>query len=168
MWIDHKSESRNEFVYIPRDESFGHLKSSDFLIYILKSASQNIIPQLRSAVTLNFNNPEYNTFHDVRSLFEGGFKLPTETLSKLSPIPLFKELFRTDGESALKLPPPNVIQGDLLVQVIYFHTIYMKKYHRSFVMVLFEQWISLHGWQTKNLQEKWLLVWIHILSNDFR
>ncbi|WJX92139.1 Lox2p [Trifolium repens] len=107
---DQKSESRNEFVYIPRDESFGHLKSSDFLIYILKSASQNILPQLRSAVTLNFNNPEYNTFHDVRSLFEGGFKLPTETLSKLSPIPLFKELFRTDGESALKLPPPNVIQ----------------------------------------------------------
>jgi linoleate 9S-lipoxygenase len=87
------------------------VKSSDFLVYILKSASQNVIPQLRSVVTLQLNNPEFNTFEDVRSLYDGGIKLPTDILSKISPIPLFKELFRSDGESALKFPPPKVIQG---------------------------------------------------------
>ncbi|MCI12642.1 linoleate 9S-lipoxygenase-like, partial [Trifolium medium] len=48
----------------------------------------------------------------VRSLYDGGIKLPTDILSKISPIPLFKELFRSDGESALKFPPPKVIQVD--------------------------------------------------------
>jgi len=66
---------------------------------------------LRSIVTLQFNEPEFNTFEDVRSLYEGGIKLPTDILSDLSPIPLFKELFRTDGEAALRFPPPKVIQG---------------------------------------------------------
>ena len=108
---DPKSESRSDYVYLPRDESFGHLKSSDFLVYILKSASQNVIPQLQSALTLQFNNPEFNSFEDVRSLYDGGIKLPTNILSDLSPIPLFKELFRTDGEQALKFPVPKVIQG---------------------------------------------------------
>ncbi|CAK8560363.1 unnamed protein product [Lathyrus sativus] len=107
---DPKSESRGDFFYIPRDESFGHLKSSDFLVYILKSASQNIIPQLRSVVTLQLNNSEFNTFEEVRSLYDGGIKLPTDVLSKISPIPLFKEIFRNDGEQALKFPPPKVIQ----------------------------------------------------------
>jgi len=111
MWTDPKSESRDDFVYVPRDEAFGHLKSSDFLVYILKSASQSFIPQLQSAITLQLNKPEFNSFDDVRSFYDGGIKLPTSTLSKLSPIPFFKELFRTDGESALKFPPPKVIQG---------------------------------------------------------
>ncbi|MQJ84089.1 hypothetical protein EI014_25345, partial [Escherichia coli] len=99
---DPNSESRSDTVYLPRDESFGHLKSSDFLVYILKSASQNVIPQLQSALRLQFNSPEFNSFEDVRGLYDGGIKLPTDILSDLSPIPLFKELFRTDGEQALK------------------------------------------------------------------
>ncbi|XP_004510413.1 linoleate 9S-lipoxygenase-like [Cicer arietinum] len=109
---DPKSESRSDFVYLPRDESFGHAKSSDFLIYILKSATQNIIPNLRSVVTLQLNQPEFNTFEDVRSLYDGGIKLPTNVLSEISPIPLFKEIFRTDGESALKFSPPKVVEVD--------------------------------------------------------
>ncbi|KAK7255639.1 hypothetical protein RIF29_29054 [Crotalaria pallida] len=107
---DPKSESRSDSFYLPRDESFGHLKSSDFLVYILKSASQNVIPQLQSALSLQFNQPEFNSFEDVRGLYDGGIKLPTNILSDLSPIPLFKELFRTDGEQTLKFPEPKVIQ----------------------------------------------------------
>ncbi|RDX63288.1 Linoleate 9S-lipoxygenase, partial [Mucuna pruriens] len=104
---DPKSESRSDTVYLPRDESFGHLKSSDFLVYILKSASQNVIPQLESALRLQFNQPEFTNFDDVRGLYDGGIKLPTDALSKLSPIPLFSELLRTDGEQVLKFPPPK-------------------------------------------------------------
>ncbi|KAE9616206.1 hypothetical protein Lal_00017471 [Lupinus albus] len=107
---DTKSESRSDIVYLPRDEAFGHLKSSDFLVYILKSASQNVIPKLQSAIRLQFNQPEFNSFEDVRGLYDGGIKLPTNILSDISPIPLFKELFRTDGEQALKFPEPKVIQ----------------------------------------------------------
>ncbi|MED6113810.1 Lox2p [Stylosanthes scabra] len=108
---DPKSESRSDQVYLPRDEAFGHLKSSDFLVYILKSASQNVIPQLQSALPL-FNQSEFNSFEDVRGLYTGGVKLPTNILSDLSPIPLFKELFRTDGEQALKFPEPLIIKVD--------------------------------------------------------
>jgi len=36
-------KSVSDSVYLPRDESFGHLKSPDLLVYILKSASQNVI-----------------------------------------------------------------------------------------------------------------------------
>ncbi|KAK2353185.1 linoleate 9S-lipoxygenase [Trifolium repens] len=107
---DPKSERRSEFIYLPRDESFGHLKSSDFLVYILKSVSQNVIPILTSAVTLQFNKPEFETFEEVRTFYEGGIKLPTETLSKFSPIPFFKELLRNDGEAPLKFPLPKVVQ----------------------------------------------------------
>ncbi|MCH79450.1 lipoxygenase, partial [Trifolium medium] len=109
---DPKSESRSGFVYLPRDESFGHTKSSDFLAYILKSASQNVIPRLRSVVTLQFNQPEFNTFEDVRSLYDGGIKVPTNFLSDIAPIPLLKEILRTDGESALKSVQPKVAQVD--------------------------------------------------------
>ncbi|CAI8607961.1 unnamed protein product [Vicia faba] len=77
---DLKSESPGE-IYVPRDENFGHLKSSDFLI-----------------------------FDDVRGLYEGGIKLPTDILSQIAPLPALKEILRTDGEQALKFPPPHVIK----------------------------------------------------------
>ncbi|KAA0874857.1 hypothetical protein EYC94_25690, partial [Enterobacter hormaechei] len=109
---DPKSESRSSEFYLPRDEAFGHLKSNDFLVYILKGATQNVIPTLRSAVTLEFNDAEFNTFGDVQSLYDGGIKLPTDALSNLIPIPLLKEGLRTDGEAALKFPVPKVIQVD--------------------------------------------------------
>jgi len=70
-----------------------------------------VIPQLQSALRLQFNQPEFTSFDDVRGLYDGGIKLPTDALSKISPIPLFSELFRTDGEQVLKFPPPKVIQG---------------------------------------------------------
>ncbi|AET01678.2 seed linoleate 9S-lipoxygenase [Medicago truncatula] len=77
---DLKSEKPGA-IYVPRDENFGHLKSSDFLI-----------------------------FDEVRGLFEGGIKLPTDILSQISPLPALKEILRTDGEQALKFPPPQVIR----------------------------------------------------------
>jgi linoleate 9S-lipoxygenase len=106
MFTDPKSESRSGFVYLTRDESFGHEKSSDFLAFILKSASQSIIPSFTSIV-----NKEFNNFEDVRSLYDGGVKLPTNFLSNISPIPLFTELFRSDGAATLKFSPPKVVQG---------------------------------------------------------
>ncbi|MED6118858.1 Lox2p [Stylosanthes scabra] len=112
---DPKSESRSDNIYLPRDEAFGHLKSSDFLVYILKSASQNVIPQLKSALPSLCNQSEFNSFEDVRGLYTGGVKLPTNLLSDLSPIPLFKELFRTDGEQALKFVEPLIIKGIYII-----------------------------------------------------
>ncbi|GAU50940.1 hypothetical protein TSUD_191490 [Trifolium subterraneum] len=77
---DPKSERHSDIVYIPRDESFGQLKSSDFLAYKLKS------------------------------FYASGIKLPTNILSKFSPIPFFKELLRNDGEAPLKFSLPKVVQ----------------------------------------------------------
>ncbi|OIW11835.1 hypothetical protein TanjilG_14647 [Lupinus angustifolius] len=100
---DPNSESPGD-SYIPRDENFGHLKSSDFLIYTLKSLSQAVLPALQSVIF-----GEFGSFDEVRGLQEGGIKLPTDVLSAISPLPALKEIFRTDGEQVLKFPPPHVI-----------------------------------------------------------
>ncbi|XP_022642514.1 seed linoleate 9S-lipoxygenase-3-like [Vigna radiata var. radiata] len=107
---DPKSESRSSGIYLPRDEAFGHLKSSDFLTYGLKFVSQNFLPALESAFDLNFTLNEFDSFDDVHKLHSGGIKLPTDVISKISPLPVLKEIFRTDGEQVLKFPPPKVIQ----------------------------------------------------------
>ncbi|XP_027341792.1 seed linoleate 9S-lipoxygenase-3 [Abrus precatorius] len=108
---DPNSESRSNDVYLPRDEAFGHLKSSDFLTYGLKSLSQNVIPALQSVFfDLNFTPNEFDSFDEVHGLYEGGIKLPTNILSQISPLPVLKEILRTDGEQALKFPPPKVIE----------------------------------------------------------
>ncbi|BAT98350.1 hypothetical protein LR48_Vigan346s002300 [Vigna angularis] len=104
---DPKSEAPTSDTYIPRDENFGHLKSSDFLTYGIKSLAQNVLPQFQSAFGLN---AEFDKFDDVRGLFEGGLHLPTDVISQLSPLPVVKEFFRTDGEQVLKFPPPHVIR----------------------------------------------------------
>ncbi|KOM30093.1 hypothetical protein LR48_Vigan878s001100 [Vigna angularis] len=107
---DPNSEKPGE-IYVPRDENFGHLKSSDFLIYGLKSLSQNVFPMLKSAIfDLRVTSSEFDSFDEVRSLYEGGLKLPTDILSQISPLPALKEIFRTDGENALQFPPPHVIR----------------------------------------------------------
>ncbi|CAL0324070.1 unnamed protein product [Lupinus luteus] len=107
---DPNSESRSNDVYLPRDEAFGHLKSSDFLTYALKSVSQDVLPLLQSVFDLNFTPTEFDSFDEVHGLYEGGIKLPTSVLSKISPLPVLKEIFRTDGEQTLKFPPPKIIQ----------------------------------------------------------
>ncbi|KAA0871812.1 hypothetical protein EYC94_26140, partial [Enterobacter hormaechei] len=107
---DPKSESLGS-IYVPRDENFGHLKSSDFLVHGIKSLSQNVIPLFKSVIfDLNFTPNEFDSFDEVRDLSEGGIKLPTDILSQISPLPALKEIFRTDGESVLKFPPPHVIK----------------------------------------------------------
>ncbi|KAE9584708.1 putative linoleate 9S-lipoxygenase [Lupinus albus] len=107
---DPNSESRSGSVYIPRDEAFGHLKSSDFLIYGLKSVAQDVTSVLQSVFELDFTPNEFETFDEVRELYEGGIKLPTDAISKISPLPVLNEIFRTDGEQFLKFPTPKVIQ----------------------------------------------------------
>ncbi|XP_015939187.1 linoleate 9S-lipoxygenase 1 [Arachis duranensis] len=104
---DPKSEAPSSSTYVPRDEIFGHLKSSDFLTYGIKSLAQNVLPRLQSVFGLN---SEFDSFDDARSFFEGGIYLPTDIISDISPLPVLKEIFRTDGEQALKFPPPHVIQ----------------------------------------------------------
>ncbi|WJX92146.1 Lox2p [Trifolium repens] len=75
---DPNTESRSGYVYIPRDELLGHVKSSDFLVNRLNLASQYATPQLRSLVTSqrNQHRHEFNTFEDVLSLFPDKFPLP--------------------------------------------------------------------------------------------
>ncbi|RDX62425.1 Seed linoleate 9S-lipoxygenase-2, partial [Mucuna pruriens] len=97
-------------VYVPRDENFGHLKSSDFLAYGIKTLSQLVIPAFESVFDLNFTPNEFDSFQDVRDLNEGGIKLPTDVISTISLLPVIKELFRTDGEQVLKFPTPHIIQ----------------------------------------------------------
>ncbi|MED6208544.1 Lox2p, partial [Stylosanthes scabra] len=104
------TESRSGNFYIPRDESFGHLKSSDFLAYGIKSISQNVIPALKSAFDISFTPNEFNSFEDVHDLYEGGIKLPTDVIKQITPLPVVNELLRTDGEQFLKFPAPKVVQ----------------------------------------------------------
>ncbi|KAL9271955.1 putative linoleate 9S-lipoxygenase 5 [Drosera capensis] len=114
---DQNTESRLPLIslniYVPRDERFGHVKMSDFLAYALKSILQVLNPELRAICDKTPN--EFDTFEEVLNLYEGGFKVPKWTVTKLQnhiPWELLKELFRTDGEQFLKFPPPEVIKED--------------------------------------------------------
>ncbi|XP_054784874.1 seed linoleate 9S-lipoxygenase-3-like [Prosopis cineraria] len=94
-------------IYVPRDEQFGHLKMSDFLTYGLKSVSQSIQP------SLNFFDKEFDSFEEVRDLYDRGIKLPEGILNSISDKlsgQMLKEIFRTDGERLLKFPTPQVIR----------------------------------------------------------
>ena len=110
---DPNSEKPGDFVYLPRDEAFGHLKSSDFLTYGLKSVAQDVLPVLTDAFDGNVLSLEFDNFAEVDKLYTGGITLPTNFLSKISPLPVIKEILRTDGEQFLKYPPPKVMQGML-------------------------------------------------------
>jgi len=73
-----------------------------------------VFPLLKSAIfDLRVTSSEFDSFDDVRSLYEGGIKLPTDIISQISPLPVIKEIFRTDGENVLQFPPPHVIRGNL-------------------------------------------------------
>ncbi|CAA6659113.1 unnamed protein product [Spirodela intermedia] len=101
------------WMYVPRDERFGHLKMSDFLAYALKSLVQALAPVLEAAAD---QTPfEFDTFEDVLKLYEGGIDLPDcpafEDVRNQIPFQLIKELIRTDGEHLLRLPTPDVIKA---------------------------------------------------------
>ncbi|TQD79792.1 hypothetical protein C1H46_034655 [Malus baccata] len=115
---DEKSESRLPLaeslnIYVPRDERFGHLKLSDFLVYALKSIAQFIKPELESLLDQTPN--EFDRFEDVLKLYEGGIPLPEGLLKHIGdsiPSEMFKEIFRTDDAKLLKFPMPQVIKED--------------------------------------------------------
>ncbi|XP_059654431.1 probable linoleate 9S-lipoxygenase 5 [Cornus florida] len=120
---DPNSESRlpftlstNIFFYVPRDERFGHLKMSDFLVYALKALAQSLIPAFEAICDSMHNKFELDTFQDMLKLYEGGIKLPDgPLLDKIKadiPSDVLKELIRTDGEGYLKFPMPQVIKED--------------------------------------------------------
>ncbi|AET01670.1 putative linoleate 9S-lipoxygenase [Medicago truncatula] len=66
-----ETESRSGYFYIPRDELIIPQKSSDFVVNTLKLISQHETPQLRSLVRLQNDQPEFNSFDEVLSLFAG-------------------------------------------------------------------------------------------------
>ncbi|KAH1145192.1 hypothetical protein GYH30_041139 [Glycine max] len=67
---DPNSEKPGDFVYLPRDEAFGHLKSSDFLAYGIKSVAQDVLPVLTDAFDGNLLSLEFDNFAEVRKLYE--------------------------------------------------------------------------------------------------
>ncbi|XP_021282192.1 linoleate 9S-lipoxygenase 6-like [Herrania umbratica] len=98
-------------TYVPRDEQFGHLKLTDFIAYNLKALVTNVIPAFEAFV--NFTPNEFDSFEEVDNLYFNGIQLPTEALNKLTsniPLPMIKEMFRSDGQQLLKFPVPQLIE----------------------------------------------------------
>ncbi|KAK4267264.1 hypothetical protein QN277_024064 [Acacia crassicarpa] len=94
-------------IYVPRDESSGDTKMSDFLTHGLKSVSQSI------QQNLNFLDREFDSFEEVRHLYETDIQLSIGILNSISDKlsgQILKEILRTDGERLLKFPTPQVIQ----------------------------------------------------------
>jgi hypothetical protein len=88
IWTDPETESRSKSFYIPRDELLNQITQSRAVVKTLNSISQNDTPQLKAIVTLQDNEPEFNTFEDVLLLY--------------------------DGESPNDFPIPKVIEGILI------------------------------------------------------
>ena len=85
---------------------------SDFLGYALKSLVQFVKPELQSL--FDKTPKEFDSFQDVLDLYEGGIPLPEGLMKDIGdniPLPMIKEMFRTDGERFLRFPVPQVIKG---------------------------------------------------------
>ncbi|CAN1784047.1 Linoleate 9S-lipoxygenase 1 [Linum perenne] len=99
-------------IYVPRDERFGHLKMSDFLVNGLKAIVQFVKPELE--VLCSENKNEFDSFEDALKIYDGGVKLPggpaLDSLWKNVPLDIIKQIFHTDGERILKYPLPEVIK----------------------------------------------------------
>ncbi|CAN0897124.1 Linoleate 9S-lipoxygenase 1 [Linum grandiflorum] len=99
-------------IYVPRDERFGHLKMSDFLLNGLKAIVQFVKPELEVLCAENKN--EFNSFDEALKIYDGGVKLPggpaLDSLWKNVPLDIIKQIFHTDGERILKYPLPEVIK----------------------------------------------------------
>lgn len=87
------------------------MKSKDALEIGTKSLSQIVQPAFESAFDLKSTPIEFHSFQDVHDLYEGGIKLPRDVISTIIPLPVIKELYRTDGQHILKFPQPHVVQG---------------------------------------------------------
>ncbi|XP_010553735.1 PREDICTED: linoleate 9S-lipoxygenase 1-like [Tarenaya hassleriana] len=101
-------------VYVPRDERFGHLKMSDFLVFALKSIVQIVQPALEAVFDKSPN--EFDSFEDVLKIYEEGIDLPNQSffdnIRNNIPLELLREIFRTDGAKLLKYPEPQIIKED--------------------------------------------------------
>ncbi|CAI0460073.1 unnamed protein product [Linum tenue] len=99
-------------IYVPRDERFGHLKLSDFLLNGLKAIVQVVKPELEALCSEN--RDEFDSFDNVLKLYDGGVKLPggptLDNLWKDVPLDIINAIFHTDGERILKYPLPEVIK----------------------------------------------------------
>ncbi|KAL3538114.1 hypothetical protein ACH5RR_001480 [Cinchona calisaya] len=96
-------------IYVPRDERFGHLKTSDFLAYALKSIFQFFSSEFEAAFD---NTPsEFDSFEDVQKIYEGGIKIPKRVTENIS-IEFLKQLLPMEGGGLLKYPFPKIIEGD--------------------------------------------------------
>ncbi|CAI0551398.1 unnamed protein product [Linum tenue] len=99
-------------IYVPRDERFGHLKMSDFLLNGLKAIVQIVKPELEALCSEDGN--EFDSFDDALKLYDGGVKLPRgptlDNLWKDIPLDIINLIFHTDGERILKYPLPEVIK----------------------------------------------------------
>ncbi|KAH7439970.1 hypothetical protein KP509_04G085100 [Ceratopteris richardii] len=122
---DAKSEKPTElleFVYVPRDERFDHVKRSDFLGSSIKSFVHEVLPTIEEFLQ---RNDDFDNFKDIKRLYESGISLPIldlkSVLSAAEKASEFKDPFEVIGEltdenssdgSLLKFPQPQVIQDN--------------------------------------------------------
>ncbi|XP_024963319.1 probable linoleate 9S-lipoxygenase 5 [Cynara cardunculus var. scolymus] len=124
-------------IYVPRDERFSQLKTSDVYAYGIKLVSQGLLPgfgavfdkvsdeivgtfehllkhKFEAVSSNNFN--EFSSFEDVLKLYKGALKIPKsnllESVREKIPLEFFRELLRSDGEPLAKFPTPQVIEAD--------------------------------------------------------
>ncbi|CAN0885555.1 Probable linoleate 9S-lipoxygenase 5 [Linum grandiflorum] len=114
---DTKAESRLPLlksleIYVPRDEKFGPLKLSDFLVTGLKSIIQLVKPELEDLFSKNPG--EFDSFEDALKIYDGGVKLLEDpalvNLWKNVPLDIIKRIFHTNEELLLKYPLPEILK----------------------------------------------------------
>ncbi|KAL4556317.1 hypothetical protein LXL04_038964 [Taraxacum kok-saghyz] len=114
---DPRTESRLPLVmslniYVPRDERFGVLKFSDFLVYALQVFVQLLIPEFQALSDRSY--AEFDSFEDILKLYEGGFKLHggplLDRIRENIPFEMQKVLLERDTDEFYKFPTPQVIK----------------------------------------------------------
>lgn len=103
---DCNSERPGHRIYVPRDEHFGHLKSSEFLSSVIKSSARKVLHLHKPLLDSITSKEEFNSFDEVHKLFdvhelcEGGFEhsFPVPHVIRVS-----KSAWMTDEEFAREM-----------------------------------------------------------------
>ena len=116
-FADPLTESRLEKakldIYVPSDEQLSPMKLSELISNAVQATVHFLIPQ-----TVQQGSRSFSSFEETSSIFSGKRsqvveKWVKETLKKMVPDKLYKEVIHASKKTPLKLPLPQIIAGEV-------------------------------------------------------
>lgn len=163
---DPLTESRPEKgkldIYVPSDEQLSPKKLSELISNAVQATLHFLIPQTVQ------DSRSFSSFEETSSIFSGkrsqvAEKWVKETLKKMVPDKLYKEVIHASKKNQLKFPLPQIIAGE--VPTVNLYSMQHTKFHFHFSFAFYFQKTNWHGWMIRSLGAKCLLELIQHVSS---